>query len=85
MKNQSYLSLQVDSGLTPEQSGIAHMTKMMMENHTCLAGFYYRYVLNMPEFFLKMIEPSKDAFPPIGLKFFRYVTPKIVKVIAFSF
>lgn len=72
--------LQIDSGLTPEQSGIAHTTKMMMENHTCLAGFYYRYVLNMPEFFLKMIEPSKDAFPPIGIKFFRYVTPKIVKL-----
>ncbi len=85
MKNLSYLSLQIDSGLTPEQSGIAHTTKMMMENHTCLAGIYYRYVLNMPEFFLKMIEPSKDAYPPIGIKFFRYVFPKTAKVTVFSF
>jgi hypothetical protein len=54
---------------------------MMIENHTCLAGFYYRYVLSMEEFFQKMIVPSEDAYRPIALKFFRYVTPKIVKVI----
>jgi hypothetical protein len=72
--------IEVDSNLTPEQSGIAHTTKMMIENHTCLAGFYYRYVLNMAEFFRKMAEPSKDAYPAVGLKFFRYVTPKIVQL-----
>ena len=77
--------LEVDSNLTPEQSGIAHTTKMMIENHTCLAGFYYRYVLNMAEFFRKMIKPSEDAYSPVGIKFFRYLTPKIVKVIAIPF
>ena len=85
MEIPSYPSLEVDSGLTPEQSGIAHTTKMMIENHTCLAGFYYRYVLNMAEFFRKMIKPSEDAYSPVGIKFFRYLTPKIVKVIAIPF
>ena len=36
-------SLEEESLLTPEQAGIGHMTKQMVENHTCLAGFYYRY------------------------------------------
>jgi hypothetical protein len=72
--------IEVDSGLNPEQSGIAHTTKTMMENHTCLAGFYYRYVLNMPEFFRKMTVPSKDAYPGIVLKIFRYLPPKTVKL-----
>jgi hypothetical protein len=69
-----------DDKLSPEQAAIGHMTKVMMENHTCLAGFHFRYVLNMAEFFQKMITSSIDFYSPIGVKFFRYVTPKIVKV-----
>ena len=46
-----------------------------------LVLFSTRYVLHMAEFYEKMIIPSEDAYPSaIGLKFFRYVTPKIVQV-----
>jgi len=34
------------------------MTKQMLENHTCVVGFYWRYGLNMPEFYEKMIKPA---------------------------
>ena len=67
--------------MTTEQSAIGHMARIMIENHTCLAGIHYRYVKNMGEFFKKMVTPSADAYPKIGIKLFRYVLPQIVKVI----
>jgi len=47
-----------DISLTDDQKAIAHMTKQMLENHTCVVGFYWRYGFNMPEFFEKMIKPA---------------------------
>ncbi len=44
--------------MTTEQRAIAHMTKQMLENHTCVVGFYWRYGLNMEEFYAKMIAPA---------------------------
>ena len=60
--------------------GIAHAIKQMVENHTCLAGFHFRYVLHMDRFFEKSIRPCVEAYPTVAVTFFRYVTPKVVQV-----
>ena len=54
--------------MTPEQRSVAHMTKQMLENHTCVVGFYWRYGLHMEEFYAKMIAPAgpSDSIPFIS-------------------
>jgi hypothetical protein len=69
-----------DDTLTPEQTGIAHAAKQMLENHTCLTGFHFRYVEHMPEFFRTMIVPSIDVYPSVAVKLFRYTLPTVMKV-----
>lgn len=43
--------------LSPSQKAISHLAKVAMENHTCLAGFHWRYGYHMPEFYEKLCEP----------------------------
>lgn len=42
------------SELTEEQKIFNHLATICLENHTCLAGFIWRYGYNMPEFFDKL-------------------------------
>lgn len=73
-----------DISLNADQKAIAHMTKQMLENHTCVVGFYWRYGLNMPEFFAKMIAPAGNCYPsPTARWFFRNVLPLVIRLRAY--
>lgn len=63
--------------LSKEQKALAHAITVMVENHTALAGFYWRYGFNMEEFYAKLVEPN---FTGKGLFFFRYFQPYAMRL-----
>ena len=55
-----FTGLAQQDSLSPENHAISHLINRTMENHTCIAGFHWRYGYNMPEFFEKLCEPYFD-------------------------
>ncbi len=49
-KLTNHFGVAIDNGLTKEQLALSHMTTVTLENHTAVAGFYWRYGFNMYEF-----------------------------------
>ena len=72
---QKHFQVDPDSILSKSENAIGHSLVRMIENHTAQAGFYWRYGLNMPEFYGHLIEPVRDAFPPVAITMFKYVQP----------
>jgi hypothetical protein len=72
-----HFDVTMDTDLSKEDAALAHTSTVMLENHTCKAGFYWRYGLNMEEFGEKMIKgrmPSNvywffTRFMPFGTRF----------------
>ena len=70
---------QPDENLSQVQKSINHMATVMIENHTAIAGFHWRYGYNMAEFFGKLCVPFFYITPSISrrLTFFRFFQPYI--------
>lgn len=47
---RQHFKVGMDSDLTESERGAAHLATVALENHTAIAGFYWRYGFNMDEF-----------------------------------
>ena len=63
-----------DVDINPTQKAIQHLTKVAIENHTCITGFHWRYGFHMDEFYDKLLAPNFDN--NWSMKIFRYLQPK---------
>ena len=61
--------------VTAEQRAAAHALTVMLENHTAIAGFHWRYGRNMDAF----LEVAAKYYPQSGLKFWRLVQPYMTR------
>ena len=56
-----------------EKAAVFHLAKVAIENHTCIAGFHWRYGYHMEEFFDKLLAPNFDN--NWSMKIFRTLQP----------
>jgi glutathione S-transferase len=68
-----------DEGNTTQQQSIGHLATVALENHTAIAGFYWRYGFHMEEFFVKLVQPFFGG-GKAGLLFFRYLQPFMMRL-----
>ena len=54
--SQDHFKVNPDTNLTPAENAITHAVTMMLENHTAVAGFNWRYGYNNGEFCDKVIK-----------------------------
>ena len=69
---QQHFNVELDSDLTKGERGGAHMATVALENHTAIAGFYWRYGFNMEEFTEKL---CKGRMPAKILGFWKRIQP----------
>ena len=63
-----------DENINPSQKAILHLTKVAIENHTCITGFHWRYAFHMEEFYDKLLAPNFNN--NWSMKIFRFLQPK---------
>ena len=52
---QEHFNVDPDEGLCSKDNAISHAITMMLENHTAVAGFHWRYGYNNAEFCDKVL------------------------------
>ena len=67
-----------DVDISPKLKAIQHLTKVAIENHTCITGFHWRYAFHMDEFYDKLLAPNFDN--NWSMKIFRYLQPKGIQI-----
>ena len=72
-----------DIEINPTQKAVQHLTKVAIENHTCITGFHWRYGFHMNEFYDKLLEPNFDN--NWSMKIFRYLQPKGIQIKRFIY
>lgn len=53
--SQDHFDVNPDVLLASEQKAVGHAITSMLENHTAIAGFYWRYGYHMEEFYNKVL------------------------------
>lgn len=65
-------------GSDPDQNAVYHLATVALENHTCLAGFLWRYGYHMTEFYEALCKETYGSSR--ALFFFRNVQPFAMKM-----
>ena len=68
-----FLGISKPDDIDSTQKAVNHLATVTLENHTSVAGFHWRYIYNMPEFYEKLCEPYYGKSK--ALAFFRYGMP----------
>jgi len=77
-KLKEHFKVDPDESLSSKDNAISHAITMMLENHTAVAGFHWRYGYNNAEFCDKLME--NFASRSVSMFFFRHIQPYGIRV-----